>query len=187
MEIRKYPLLRSCLPAEYTTSNVNIYPHIVILRPTSIWQRLLTCNQRRRSQPRAQWVEGLRRWCLGSAVEKGMGSIVISPQRLMMTMTKVVAMNLPRRGESQPQIGSRRQRRPQRGSAIHLPSGPNYGPMINPRQWGAERGGSCPQQHREFTIDPCWDLVFCRDWWDLLRRDSRLGQRRESRRKHGTI
>lgn len=29
----------------------------------------------------------------------------------------------------------------------------------NPRQQGAERGGSRPRQRREFTIDPCRDLV----------------------------
>ena len=93
-----------------------------------------------------------------------------------------VAMN----GQSQLQMGSWRQQGPQRGPAVHLSSGPNKISTVNPRQWYAERKGSRTRSRKEFTIDPCWGLVPCRGRWDLLRRECRLGLRRESGRKYGT-
>src|ERR1700761_5715117 len=96
--------------------------------------------------------------------------ILIALHGLMTTIA--IATNYPRSGGSQPQMGSWRQRGPRRGSAIHLPSGPNKEPIVNPRRWDVEWGGSRPQQHKEFTIDPCWDLVFRRDRGYHLRRDS---------------
>ena len=94
--------------------------------------------------------------------------------------TKAIVM------KSQPHTGSWKQWGPRRGLAVHLPTGPNKKSMINPRRWDAERGGSHPRQHRKFTIDSCWGLVSRRGRWEPLRRDSRPGQRRESRRKRRT-
>ena len=98
-----------------------------------------------------------------------------------------VAVNYPRRGERQPRPESWRQRGPQRGPAVHLPPRPKQQPRVNPRRWDAERGGSRPRWHKDFTINPCWDLVSRRGRWEPTRMDNRHGQRRERRRKRGTM
>ena len=97
-------------------------------------------------------------------------------------MTIAVAMNCPRRGQSRVQMGSWRRRGPRRGPDLRLPPRPNRKPVVNPRWWDAERRGSHPRQHGEFTTDLCWDLVSRRGQWEPLRRENHLGLRRESRR-----
>jgi hypothetical protein len=50
---------------------------------------------------------------------------------------------------------------------------------MDPRQRGAERGGSRLQQCREFTAEPCLDLVSRRDRWEFSSKGRCLGSRRE--------
>lgn len=84
-----------------------------------------------------------------------------------------------RRRAGKTRLGFRGEQSPQKGLVVPLLPGSNQRSTINPRQRGAERGGSRPRQHAEFTADPCWGIVSHRGRWELLCQDSRLGSRRE--------
>ena len=77
-----------------------------------------------------------------------------------------------RRRVGKTRLGFRGEQSPQKGLVVPLLPGSNQRSTINPRQRGAERGGSRPRPQKEFTINLSRDQVPSRSWWELLHQDS---------------